>query len=61
MITRSCSLDINKYFSIATTLSISGEKQQQLFEKNDDGILALKIWVTSEKCGVIVCEATSDF
>ena len=46
---------------IATILNISGEKQQQRFERDDDGILNLKKWITSEKCDVVACESTSDF
>ncbi len=29
--------------------------------RDDDGILNLKNWVTSEKCDVVACESTSDF
>ena len=54
-------IDIHKHFFIATILSISGEKEQQRFSRDDDGILALKNWVLSEKCDVIACESTSDF
>jgi len=54
-------LDIHKVFFIATILSRSGEKQQQRFNRDDEGILALKNWVISEKCNVIACESTSDF
>jgi transposase len=46
---------------IATILSKSGEKRQQRFERNDDGILALKNWVISDNCDVVACESTSDF
>jgi transposase len=60
-INKSCGLDIHKKFLIATILSRSGEKQQQRFERNDDGILNLKNWVTSEQCEVVACESTSDF
>jgi transposase len=52
---------IHKHFFIATILSISGEKQQQRFDRDDDGILALKNWVILEKCDVVACESTSDF
>ena len=60
-INKSCGLDIHKHFLIATILSRSGEKQQQRFDRNDNGILALKNWVTSEQCDVVACESTSDF
>jgi transposase len=60
-INKSCGLDIHKQFLIATILSRSGEKQQQRFTRDDDGILELKNWVTSEKCDVVACESTSDF
>lgn len=60
-INKSCGLDIHKRFVIATILSRSGEKQQQRFARDDDGILNLKNWVTSEKCDVVACESTSDF
>ena len=46
VINKACGLDIHKLFFIATILSRSGEKQQQRFDRNDDGILALKNWVT---------------
>ena len=61
VINKSCGLDIHKRFLIATILSKSGEKQQQRFDRNDNGILALKNWVTSEQCDVVACESTSDF
>jgi len=61
IVNKSCGLDIHKHFFIATILSISGEKQQQRFARDDDGILALKNWVISEKCDVVTCESTSDF
>ena len=61
IVNKSCGLDIHKHFFIATILSISGEKQQQRFAREDDGILALKNWVISEKCDVVACESTSDF
>ena len=60
-INKSCGLDIHKSFLIATILSRSGEKQQQRFKRDDDGILSLRNWVTSEKCDVVACESTSDF
>ena len=60
-INKSCGLDIHKKFLIATILSRSGEKQQQRFTRDDNGILELKNWVTSEKCDVVACESTSDF
>ena len=60
-INKSCGLDIHKLFFIATILSRSGEKQQQRFNRDDEGILALKNWVISEKCDVVACESTSDF
>ena len=60
-INKSCGLDIHKRFLIATILSRSGEKQQQRFDRDEDGILALKNWVKSEKCDVVACESTSDF
>ena len=59
--TLACGLDIHKLFFIATILSRSGEKQQQRLNRDEDGILALKDWVISEKCDVIACESTSDF
>jgi transposase len=61
VINKACGLDIHKLFFIATILSRSGEKQQQRLNRNDEGILALKNWVTSEKCDVVACESTSDF
>ena len=61
VINKSCGLDIHKRFLIATILSKSGEKQQQRFDRNDNGILALKNWVMSEHCDVVACESTSDF
>ena len=61
IINKSCGLDIHKRFLIATILSRSGVKKQQRFERNEDGILALKNWVTSEQCDVVACESTSDF
>ncbi len=60
-INKSCGLDIHKQFVIATILNKSGEKQLQRFERDDEGILNLKNWVTSEKCDVVACESTSDF
>jgi transposase len=60
-INKSCGLDIHKRFFIATILSRSGEIQQQRFDRDDNGILNLKNWVTSEKCDVVACESTSDF
>jgi transposase len=60
-INKACGLDIHKLFFIATILSRSGEKQQQRFNRDDEGILALKNWVISEKCDVVACESTSDF
>ena len=61
VINKACGLDIHKLFFIATILSKSGEKQQQRFNRDDEGILALKNWVISEKCNVVACESTSDF
>ncbi|AKB38122.1 Mobile element protein [Methanosarcina siciliae C2J] len=60
-INKSCGLDIHKRFLIATILCRSGEKQQQRFDRDEDGILSLRNWVTSEKCDVVACESTSDF
>ncbi|HWR24729.1 MAG TPA: IS110 family transposase [Methanosarcina sp.] len=60
-INKSCGLDIHKRFFIATILSRSGEKQQQRFSRDENGISELKNWVTSEKCDVVACESTSDF
>ncbi len=60
-VNKACGLDIHKRFLIATILSKSGEKWLQRFDRDDDGILALKNWVTSEKCDVVACESTSDF
>lgn len=54
-------MDIHKRFSIATILSRSGEKRQQRFSRDVDGILNLKNWVISEQCDVVACESTSDF
>jgi len=61
VINKACGLDIHKLFFIATILSISGEKQQQRFDRDDEGILALINWLISEKCNVVACESTSDF
>ena len=61
VVNKACDLDIHKLFFIATILSRSGEKQQQNLRRDDEGILALKNWVISEKCDVVVCESTSDF
>ena len=61
MVNKSCGLDIHKCFLIATTLCRSGEKKQERFQRNEDGILALRNWVLSEKCDVVACESTSDF
>jgi transposase len=61
IVNKSCGLDIHKRFMIATILSRSGVKKQQRFSRNDDGILALKNWVTLENCDVVACESTSDF
>lgn len=60
-IVKACGLDIHKRFSIATILSRSGEKKQQRFSRDEDGILNLKNWVISEQCDVVACESTSDF
>ena len=60
-INKSCGLDIHKHFLIATILSRSGEKHQKRFSRDDNGILDLKNWVTSEECDVVACESTSDF
>jgi len=61
IVKKSCGLDIHKRSFIATILSTSSEKQQQRFNRDDDGILALKNWVISEQCDVVACESTSDF
>jgi len=61
VVNKACDLDIHKLFFIATILSRSGEKQQQNLRRDDEGILALKNWVISEKCDVVACESTSDF
>lgn len=61
IINKACGLDIHKHFVIATTLSRTGEKEQKRFERDDEGILALKSWVISERCNVVACESTSDF
>jgi len=61
VVNKACGLDIHKLFFIATILSRSGEKQQQNLRRDDEGILALKNWVISEKCDVVACESTSDF
>lgn len=61
VINKACDLYTHKRFLIATILSRSGEKQQQRFSRDEDGILALKDLVTSEKCDVVACESTSDF
>ena len=61
IVNKSCGLDIHKHFLIATILSRSGEKKQLRFQRNEDGILALKNLVMSEKCNVVACESTSDF
>jgi hypothetical protein len=60
-INKACGLDIHNIFFIATIISRSGEKQQQRFNRDEEGILALKNWVISEKCNVVACESTSDF
>jgi hypothetical protein len=51
IIHKSCGLDIHKQFFIATILCRSGEKDQQRFERNDDGILAFKKLVSPPFCG----------
>jgi transposase len=61
IVNKACGLDIHKRFSIATILSRSGEKKQQRFSRDEDGILNLKNWVISEQCDVVACESTSDF
>lgn len=61
IVNKFCGLDIHKRFLIAIILSKSGEKQQQRFDRNDDGLLALKNWVVSEECDVVACESASDF
>jgi len=61
IVNKACGLDIHKLFSIATILSRSGEKKQQRFPRNEDGILNLRNWVISEQCDVVACESTSDF
>jgi transposase len=61
IVNKACGLDIHKRFSIATILSRSGEKKQQRFSRDEEGILALKNWVISEQCDVVACESTSDF
>lgn len=61
MINKACGLDIHKRFLIATLLSRLGEKTQQRFERNDQGILDLKSWVLREQYDVVACESTSDF
>ncbi|MDR7667089.1 IS110 family transposase [Methanosarcina sp. Z-7115] len=61
VINKACGLDIHKLFFIATILSRSGEKLQKRLNRDEDGILALKDWVISEKCDVVACESTSDF
>jgi transposase len=42
IVNKSCGVDIHKRFSIATILSRSGEKKQQRFSRDEEGILALK-------------------
>ena len=61
IVNKACGLDIHKRFSIATILSRFGEKKQQRFSRDEEGILALKNWVMSEQCDVVACESTSDF
>jgi transposase len=61
IINKACGLDIHKRFSIATIISASGEKKQQRFSRDENGILNLRNWVVSEQCDVIACESTSDF
>jgi transposase len=61
IVNKACGLDIHKRFSIATILCRSGEKKQQRFSRDEEGILALKNWVISEQCDVVACESTSDF
>ena len=61
IINKACGLDIHKRFMIATILDRSGEKKQKRFERDEDGILALKSWVIEERCTVVACESTSDF
>ncbi|HEX9251719.1 MAG TPA: IS110 family transposase [Ignavibacteriaceae bacterium] len=61
IINKACGLDIHKRFSIATILSRSGEKKQQRFSRDADGISNFKNWVISEQCDVVACESTSDF
>jgi hypothetical protein len=41
--------------------SRSGEKKQQRFSRDEDGILNLKNLVISEQYDVVACESTSDF
>ena len=61
-IQKSCGLDIHKNFSIATVLERGKDnKIQKRFERNDDGILALKNFVLEQKCEVVACESTNDF
>ena len=61
IVNKACGLDIHNRFSIATILSKSGEKKQQRFSRDEEGIVALKNWVISEQFDVIACESTSDF
>jgi hypothetical protein len=61
IIHKSCGLDIHKQFFIATLPCRFGEKHQQRFERNDEGILAFKKWAILEKCDVVAYESTSDF
>ena len=61
MVNKSCGLHIHKLIVLTTIFNKFGEKLQQRFTIDDDGILALKDWILSEKCDIIACESTSDF
>ena len=37
------------------------KRSKERFQRNEDGILALRNWILSEKCDVVACESTSDF
>jgi transposase len=61
-IQKSCGLDIHKDFVIATFLTRGKEgKIQKRFERDDDGILALRDFVLEQESEVVACESTNDF
>ena len=57
MFRRACGVDVHRDSFVATVLTGKGVETRR-FEKDLEGIAALKGWLRAKRCGVAVMEST---